>query len=278
MPLSGEISATADLPDRERAISVDRLHMSFARRSGLFRKSREPFVAVDQVSFTVRRGEIYGVLGPNGSGKSTLIRAISTLLIPDSGEVRIFGLDLVKDQARIRRLLSRVSVDAAFYKKLSPRENLLYSARLYGLDPREAELRSLAILKRLGLRESAFYESLEEMSRGMQQKVAIARAFLVSPVIVLLDEPTTGLDPKSRRDVQEFVLELRNVHDATIILTTHDMPEAERLCDRIAFIHGGRFVAEGTAGELCGVAGTADLEEAFLKLTGDDLESDTGEG
>jgi len=262
------------LQDRDVAISVRHLVKRFPKRVGgsVFHPKVQFFTAVDGVSFEVRRGEIYGVLGPNGSGKSTLIRALSTLLLPDEGEVRIFGLDVVKDEAKVRRLLTRVSVDAAFYKKLSPRENLLYSARLYGLEPREAERRALEVLKRLGLRERAFYEPLEEMSRGMQQKVAIARAFLTAPVVVLLDEPTTGLDPKSRRDVQEFVLELRDQHDATVILTTHDMPEAERLCDRIAFLQGGRFVAEGTARELRSLAGPeASLEDAFIQLTGEQL-------
>ena len=261
----------------EVAIEVRGLLKTFAKRVGgsLLRPQYQHFPAVDKVSFTVRRGEIYGVLGPNGSGKSTLIRAISTLLIPDGGSARIFGLDVVKDEAKIRRLLNRVSVDAAFYKKLSPRENLLYSARLYGLDPREAEARALEVLKRLGLREKAFYEPLEEMSRGMQQKVAIARAFLTSPIVVLLDEPTTGLDPKSRRDVQEFVLELRDRHDATIILTTHDMPEAERLCDRLAFIAGGRFVAEGTPEELRRLAGEGkSLEDAFIELAGGEFDEE----
>lgn len=266
-----------DLSAREIAIDVNHLVKAFKKRSGgtLLKPTYSESRAVNDVTFQVRRGEIYGVLGPNGSGKSTLIRAMSTLLIPDEGTVSIFGLDVVRDEAHVRRLLNRVSVDAAFYKKLSPRENLLYSAQLYGLDRHVAEERALHTLKRLGLKEKAFYESLEEMSRGMQQKVAIARAFLTSPIIVLLDEPTTGLDPKSRRDVQEFVLELRDVHDATIILTTHDMPEAERLCDRIAFISGGKFVAEGTAEELRTLAGPGKtLEDAFIELTGEDLEED----
>ena len=259
----------------ETAISVRGLNKSFSKRVGgtIFKPKIQSSPAVIDVSFEVRRGEIYGVLGPNGSGKSTLIRAISTLLIPDSGDVKLFGLDIRRDEAKLRRMLNRVSVDAAFYKKLSARENLLYSARLYGLDPAEAEERAKVILKRLGLREKAFYEPLEEMSRGMQQKVAIARAFLTAPIIVLLDEPTTGLDPKSRRDVQDFVLELRDQHDATIILTTHDMPEAERLCDRIAFIHNGRFVAEGTADQLRASVGPgATLEDAFITLTGSEFD------
>ena len=267
-------SLSRDLSGRDVAIDVQHLVKGFRKKSGgtLLRPRFTESRAVDGVTFQVRRGEIYGVLGPNGSGKSTLIRAMSTLLIPDAGRVTIFGLDVVRDEAQVRRLLNRVSVDAAFYKKLSPRENLLYSAQLYGLAPQVAEERALSTLRRLGLQEKAFYEPLEEMSRGMQQKVAIARAFLTSPVIVLLDEPTTGLDPKSRRDVQEFVLELRDLHDATIILTTHDMPEAERLCDRIAFISGGRFVAEGTPDELRALAGPGkSLEDAFIELTGEDL-------
>ncbi len=259
--------------DAIKAIQVERLSKVFKKRrkgSRFWRPAYDVFRAVDRVDFTVRRGEIYGILGPNGSGKSTLIRAISTLLWPDEGTVKIFGLDIRKDEFKIRSLLNRVSVDAAFYKKLSPRENLLYSARLYGLGAGEAEKRAKDILKRLGVREKAFYAPLEEMSRGMQQKVAIARAFLVSPVLVLLDEPTTGLDPKSRRDVQRLVLELRDTHDATIILTTHDMAEAEKLCDRIAMISGGRFVAEGTSQELKGRIGGngVTLEDAFLALTG----------
>jgi ABC-2 type transport system ATP-binding protein len=264
-------------PDPTTAIEVKHLSKVFKKRvpggppwRARYTESR----AVDDVSFEVKRGQIYGILGPNGSGKSTLIRAVSTLLVPDEGEVTVFGLDLRRDEARVRRLLNRVSVDAAFYKKLSPRENLLYSARLYGLDPEESEARSLEILERLGLKRRDFLEPLEEMSRGMQQKVAIARAFLTAPVVLLLDEPTTGLDPKSRRDVQEFVLELRDIHDATIILTTHDMPEAERLCDRIAFIHDGRIVAEGTAAELRAMVGPdATLEDAFIALTGEDLDA-----
>lgn len=262
----------------EEAIVVRGISKSFRKKkekSRLFRPERYEVKVLDSISFDVRRGEIYGVLGTNGSGKSTLIRAISTLLIPDAGSAHIFGLDVTKEVSKIRKLLNRVSVDAAFYKVLSPRENLVYSAMLYGLDAWEAEQRSIEILARLGVRKEAFYEPLEEMSRGMQQKVAIARAFLAAPIVVLLDEPTTGLDPKSRRDVQEFVLELRDNHDATIILTTHDMPEAEKLCDRIAFIHNGRFVAEGTCEQLRSLAGPrATLEDAFIALTGDDLKKE----
>ena len=232
--------------------------------------------ALRAVSFTIRPREIFGVLGPNGSGKSTLIRILSTLIIPDEGQARVFGHDVVREDLAVKRLINRVSVEAAFFKKLSPVENLLYGARLYGLSGREARERIYAILRRLGVRESSYTRPMEEMSRGMQQKVAIARAFLTSPVLLLLDEPTTGLDPRSKREVQALVRELRETHDATIILTTHDMNEAEALCDRIAILDEGRIVALDTPEALKarvarpGVVPT--MEDVFMALTGKQLD------
>ena len=206
--------------------------------------------AVDDVTLTIRRREIVGILGANGSGKSTLVRMLSTLLIPDTGSVRIFGYDVEKDERMVQRLINRVSVEASFFKKLSPMENLIYAARLYNMPGAEARNRIRAILGRLGIPKDRIGQPLENMSRGMQQKVAIARAFLTSPIVLLLDEPTTGLDPRSKHDVQVFVRELREIHDATILITTHDMDEAEALCDRVAIIDQGRIVAQGTVEEL----------------------------
>jgi len=232
-------------------------------------------VAVDRVSLEIRRREIFGVLGPNGSGKSTLIRLIATLLIPDGGRITVFGRDVVEEARAVQTLINRVSVEASFFKKLSPMENLMYGARLYGVSASETRARVKDILSRLGLEQKTIYRPMEEMSRGMQQKVAIARAFLSQPVLLLLDEPTTGLDPRSKREVQAFVRELRDTHDATILLTTHDMVEAEALCDRIAIIDGGRIVALDTPENLKkliprnGRAPT--LEEVFLELTGKQL-------
>lgn len=206
--------------------------------------------AIDNVTLTVKRREIVGILGANGSGKSTLIRILSTLLIPDTGHVSIFGYDVEKDERMVQRLINRVSVEASFFKKLSPMENLLYAARLYNMPGAEARAKIREILRRLGIKADRIGAPLEHMSRGMQQKVAIARAFLTAPIVLLLDEPTTGLDPRSKLDVQNFVRELREVHDATILLTTHDMDEAEALCDRVAIIDQGRVVALGTIDEL----------------------------
>lgn len=233
-----------------------------------------PVQAVNNVSFEVAQGEIFGILGPNGSGKSTLIRLIATLLLPDAGTATVFGNDVVADQLAVRRLINRVSVEASFFKKLSSLENLRYAARLYGLEPREATARALDILERLGFDRWKAYGSLENLSRGMQQKVAVARALFTSPVLLLMDEPTTGLDPRSKREVQDFVLEVRKAHDTTVLLTSHDMTEADRLCDRVAFIEEGRFVAVGRPEELkqryshLQPGGQVTLEDIFLEVTG----------
>jgi ABC-2 type transport system ATP-binding protein len=234
--------------------------------------------AVDNVSLDVARGEIVGVLGANGSGKSTLIRLVATLLIADSGQIGVFGLDIQRDEQAAKRLINRVSVDAAFFKKLSPMENLIYAARLYGLRAGPARGQAFQILERLGISRHSALNPMEHMSRGMQQKVAIARALLTAPTLLLLDEPTTGLDPRSKKDVQAFVEEVRATHDATVVLTTHDMDEADRLCDRVAVLSQGRIIALDTPSNLkTTVSGTASLEDVFLELTGSALDDEDGE-
>ncbi len=245
-------------------------------------RKRKQVTAVHDVSLRIQRGEIYGVLGANGSGKSTLIRLVSTLLTLDGGRVEVFGHDIERDEMAVKQLINRVSVDAAFFKKLSPHENLTYAARLYGMDARLAKAEAIRILARLGIGEKRLNRPLEQMSRGMQQKVAIARALLTSPTLLLLDEPTTGLDPRSKLDVQSFIEELRDSHDATMVLTTHDLDEADRLCDRIALINDGRLVADDTpaglkamVAERFGLPPT--LESVFMRFTGRSLDDDLGE-
>jgi ABC-2 type transport system ATP-binding protein len=244
-------------------------------------KPREMTVAVDNMTITVPRGEIFGLLGANGSGKSTLIRLVSTLLIPDGGEIRVFGHDVHGEERLVRRLINRVSVEASFFKKLSALENLMYAARLYDMPVGDARRRAIYILGKLGMKEQRLYEPLENMSRGMQQKIAIARGLLTSPVLLLLDEPTTGLDPRSKQDVQRFILRMRREHDTTVFLTTHDMDEADRLCDRIAVIDNGKIVALDTPdglkrqiGAQSGKNGSTTMEDVFLALTGKSLDDD----
>jgi len=259
------------------AIQVRNLKKAFKKRKGFLKSEVSEEMALNDVSFEMASGETYGLLGPNGSGKSTLIRILSTLLTPDGGEVSVLNYKLPKEERDVRWKIGRVSADAAFYKKLSARENLLYTARLYGLNTKAAERRAMDILERLGLESRKFSAPLEEMSRGMQQKVAITRALLINPPLLLLDEPTTGLDPKSRRDVHEFLEQLKREQGTTILLTTHDMSEAERLCDRIGFLSKGKLVAEGTALALREQARAATLEDAFIALSGVSLAEKTTE-
>jgi ABC-2 type transport system ATP-binding protein len=274
---------TVEVDETAKALVVDNVTKVFRKGPGLVGRlrgktqDRKRTIAVDGISFTVERGEIFGVLGPNGTGKSTLIRLMSTLLMPDAGSVKIFGLDVQKDEFRVKRLINRVSVEASFFKKLSPMENLMYGARLYSVEPAYARRRVVEILQQLGIEKSSVNSPMEDMSRGMQQKVAIARAFLTAPVLLLLDEPTTGLDPHSKKEVQAAVLEIRNTHDATVVLTTHDMEEADQLCDRIAIVDKGVIVALDTPAALKEKVRQPgepppSLEDVFLRLTGKKLE------
>ena len=266
-----------EVADAIPALLIDGLSKSFV----VGRKST-PVAAITDVNLRLERGEIHGILGANGSGKSTLIRLISGLLTLDKGRVEVFGLDIERDEMAVKRLINRVSVDAAFFKKLSPMENLLFAARLYGLDGKAAKADSLSILARLGISEKRVGRPVEQMSRGMQQKVAIPRALLTSPTLLLLDEPTTGLDPRSKLDVQTFIEEINQTHDATIVLTTHDLAEAERLCSRMTVLNDGRVVAEDTPDGLktttaARLGRPARLEDVFMTYTGRSLDDDIDE-
>jgi ABC-2 type transport system ATP-binding protein len=271
-------------PGPEVPLEVRALTKRFRSRSARIRRSgvalSRSHTAVDDISFAMRPNEIYGVLGANGSGKSTLIRMLSTLLLPDAGEVWVHGLDAIREPLVVRALINRVSADPSFFRAMSPIENLLFFGRAYGLDGPEVRARAVEILDRLGLERDRLREPMLRLSRGQQQKVAVARAFLTAPRLLLLDEPTTGLDPRSKRDVQQFVSELRSEQGVAILLTTHDMDEAELLCDRVAFIARGRLVAEGTPLELRQlVAGDrpveeVDMESVFMALTGSRIEED----
>ncbi len=256
------------------AVDVTQLEKRFRRRRG---GRRGTVAALTNLSFTIERGECVAVLGQNGSGKSTLVRALSTLLLPDGGSARVFGHDVVRDAGAVRRLINRVSVEASFFKRMSAVENLSYAARFYGLTPGVTRTRIPEILERVGFPVARATEPMEDLSRGMQQKVALARALLTSPVVLLLDEPTTGLDPRSKREVQAFIRDLRATHDTTILLCTHDLAEAETLAERVGILHAGRLLALEPAEELVARYGCASLEEAFFTATGIALEEDDEE-
>jgi ABC-2 type transport system ATP-binding protein len=254
------------------AVQVSQLRKDFLRREGGLRRRRVN--ALRDVTFTMARGECVAILGPNGSGKSTLIRLLATLLLHDGGSAHVFGHDVFADPRAVRRLVNRVSVEASFFKKMSSSENLSYAARFYGMTPRDTSSRIPEILENVGFPVERKGEPMENLSRGMQQKVALARALLTSPVLLLLDEPTTGLDPRSKLEVQDFIRAVRRAHDATILLCTHDLDEAEALADRIGILHRGELIALGTAEELKERYGAATLEDAFFAATGRALSDD----
>ena len=252
------------------AVEVVRLRKEFLRpdKSSRLPGRRKRVPALRDVSFEMSAGECVAVLGQNGSGKSTLVRLLSTLLLPDGGTGRVFGHDLVTEPAAVRRLVNRVSVEASFFKKMSSTENLNYAARFYGMTAGDTREEIPRILERVSFPAERRNESMESLSRGMQQKVALARALLTSPVLLLLDEPTTGLDPRSKLEVQEFIREIREAHAATILLCTHDLAEAEALADRVGILDRGRLLALAPAGELKARYGGETLEDAFFAATG----------
>ncbi|MHB8468422.1 MAG: ABC transporter ATP-binding protein [Gaiellaceae bacterium] len=251
------------------AVEVQELRKEFRRRdrkAGRFAKRRLP--ALQGVTFTIERGECVAILGQNGSGKSTLVRLLSTLLLHDGGEARIFGHDAFKESKAIRRLVNRVSVEASFFKRMSAAENLSYAARFYGMPPSQTRTAIPEILGKVGFPADRRGEPMENLSRGMQQKVALARALLTSPVLLLLDEPTTGLDPRSKLEVQEFVRDVRVTHDATILLCTHDMAEAEALADRVGLLDRGELLFLEPVADVKRRYGVESLEQAFFAATG----------
>jgi ABC-2 type transport system ATP-binding protein len=256
------------------AVEVSHLQKSFRRRRGGRRQSS---LALADICFGVDRGECVAILGQNGSGKSTLVRVLSTLVLPDSGGAMIFGYDVVREAGAVRRLVNRVSVEASFFKRMSAAENLSYAARFYGLTRAATRSRIPEILDRVGFPLARATDPMEDLSRGMQQKVALARALLTSPVLLLLDEPTTGLDPRSKREVQSFIRELRLAHDTTILLCTHDLAEAESLADRVGILHAGRLLALAPTDELVAQFGADELEQAFFTATGVAFQEDDAE-
>ncbi len=256
------------------AVEVRDLTKQFTRRHG---RSRVHVTALDRVSFTIARGECVAVLGQNGSGKSTLVRALSTLLIYEHGSAFVFGRDVAHEERAVRRVVNRVSVEASFFKRLSAAENLFYAARFYGLGPRHTRREVPQILDSVGVPVERAGAPMEDLSRGMQQKVALARALLTSPALLLLDEPTTGLDPRSKRDVQDFIRRVHREHDTTTLLCTHDMAEAEALADRVGILDRGRLLALETPDALRRRYGAATLGDAFLAATGRELADDEEE-
>ena len=263
------------VPPDALAVQTHDLRKEFVRKDR--KRGKRRVAALEDVTLEVSRGECVAILGQNGSGKSTLVRLLSTLLLPDGGSARVFVYDVVREDKAVRRLVNRVSVEASFFKKMSPSENLHYAARFYGMTLSETSGKIPEILERVGFPPDRRTEPMENLSRGMQQKVALARALLTSPVLLLLDEPTTGLDPRSKLEVQDFIREMRAMHDSTIVLCTHDLGEAEALAERVGILDRGRLLALEPAEELMARFEAKTLEDAFFAATGRGFEDEEDE-
>lgn len=264
--------------DQGNIVEVKNLRKVFPKRQkgGAFAflqpRFAEPFVAVDGISFSIREGEIFGLLGPNAAGKTTTIRMLSTLLEPTSGSVLVNGYDTLKQPDLVRQSLGAVLTgERSIYWKLSGRENLNYFAALYHLPPKVAKARVDELLTRLNLSERAD-EYVERYSSGMKQRIAIAKALLANPPILLLDEPTIGLDPQSARNLRELILEIK-AEGCTILLTTHYMEEADQLCDRIGIMDVGKIIALDTPANLKKLIDQLDVVRIELETFAPELES-----
>lgn len=239
----------------KHAIILENVNKSFMDKQSalprwLSKEKPKKFTVVNNVSLKVQEGEIFGILGPNGCGKSTIVRMMATLLVPDSGNIKVKGIDVIKNPEKVKKIVNRVSVEASFFKSLSPKENLLYAARLYGIPDKEAKKRFTHILEELNFPKALVDQPIRKCSRGQQQKIAIARSFLSKPEVLLMDEPTTGLDPKSKQDVHEFLKAYMQKHKIAILLCSHDMDEVDRLCKNIAIMDSGKILDQGTSKEL----------------------------
>jgi ABC-2 type transport system ATP-binding protein len=239
-------------------VTVNNLHKSFNEHK-----------AVNGVSFTILKAEIFGLLGPNGAGKTTTIRILSTVLEAEHGDVVIDGHSVSSDSEAVRELIGVCPQELAFYPDMSAMENLVFFGRMVGLNSREARAQATANLERMGLLERA-KGKVDKFSGGMKRRVNLAIALMGHPQLLFLDEPTVGIDPQSRNNIYETIANLKNA-GMTILYTTHYMEEADRLCDRVAVMDGGKIVAMDTPHNLKAKIGPPDkvtMEDVFLKLTG----------
>ena len=251
-------------PEARASIRVDRLTKEYRMPGG------ERFRAVDEISFTASPGSVFGLLGPNGAGKTTTLRILSTLIAPTSGTARVAGYDVVGEPEAVRRSIGFLTGSTGLYPRLTAREVVRYFGRLYGMPPGDLERRLDSVFGALDI--SSFQDKrCGELSTGMMQKVSIARAIIHDPPVLILDEPTTGLDVLASRHLVDFIRESRDMGKC-VLFSTHIMSEAERLCDELAIIHRGGIVDTGTVAELRERTGQTFIEDVFLSLLGEPVE------
>jgi len=257
----------------EYAVELDGVTKRFpARRvrpdGGGPRPAGREITAVDGVTLRIRRGELFGLLGPNGAGKTTTIRLLCTLLAPTAGTARVWGCDVVRAPQAVRGHIGVILTgERSVYWRLTGRENLEYSAALYQV-PREVARRRIPRLLDLVELTPRADDLVERYSTGMRQRLALVKALLHDPPVLLLDEPTTGLDPQAARTIRDLIRRLHREEGKTIILTTHDMDEADQLCERVGIIDRGRIIALDAPQALRHAYQNAPLEDVFIALTG----------
>lgn len=253
----------------EPIIEVKDLHRNYVTYKGSLRKKKEIIEAVRGITFSVQKGEIFGLLGQNGAGKTTTIKMLITLLAPTSGQCRVLGCDCFGQEKQIRPRINFIfGGEYGVYRRLSARDNLRYFGNLYLMDPKERDRRIEEILELVGLKDRA--DDLQETySKGMTQRLQIARGLINDPEVIFMDEPTVGLDPLGARMLRDIIRKLRE-EGKTVVLTTHYLPEAEELCDRMVILNKGKIVASGTPSEIKGDA--ASLEDAYISLVKEERE------
>lgn len=221
--------------------------------------------ALDGLSFSVKPGEVFGLIGPNGAGKTTALRIVSTLLLPTSGAVKVFGYDVVQNAADVRKIISYLPEEAGAYRYLSGLEYLEFMARFHAKDKDEVREMVLEAAEISGLGER-LKDKTKTYSKGMKRRLLVARALMIKPKLAILDEPTSGLDVLHSYHVREIIKGYVKRHGVTVLLSSHNMLEVEYLCDRVALINKGRVVAEGEPRELKENFGSTNLEEVFARV------------
>jgi ABC-2 type transport system ATP-binding protein len=239
----------------------------------IYRTRKTEVRALDGLDLVVEEGTVLGLLGPNGAGKTTAVRVLSTLLRPDAGHATVAGFDVVREAEQLRRAIGLSGQYAAVDENLTGRENLWMFGRLYQLSSSEARTRATELLEQFELADAAD-RTVKTYSGGMRRRLDLGSALIGRPHLLFLDEPTTGLDPRSKLEVQDFIREVRRTHDATILLCTHDLQEAEILADRIGILDRGKLIALGPASELKEQYKAETLEDAFFSATGRSFEEE----
>ncbi len=241
--------------------------IGLTKRFAPSKRGGRPVEAVNGASFMARPGEVFGLLGENGAGKTTTLRMLSTILEPSAGTARVMGYDIMREPERVRRSIGVVATDTGLYDRLTPREMLRYFGELNDLDRATIARRSDELFELLGMVEFADRRA-GQLSKGTKQKVHVARAMISDPPVLLLDEPSAGLDVTSSRAVDDFILRAKRA-GKTIVFSSHIMSEVEKVCDRVAIIHQGSIIIEGTVDELKGRQPDSKFEDVFVRLLGE---------